>query len=232
VRFFALLVFGCAAVTPLAHEAEEQDLGVASAIVAVDAGEDLAEVADLARHPDLSPRHDLASLPDLTPGCSVRINEVATGTTTSALEEFVELYNPCDGPVSLAQHKLVYRAAGGTSDVNLVADLQVTVQKGGFAVFAGGTYYSSLRQGMMAAGLAEAGGGLAVRDPAGAIVDSMGWGSATNAFVVASPAPAPLDKAEPGRSVVRNPDGHVTVSSAADFLITTMPTPGAANVVQ
>jgi lamin tail-like protein len=226
---------------PLPFEARAaSDLSFAEGDLAPADPLDMAQAADLffdlprdlSRAPDLASGMDLAPPADLLQvACTIRINEVATGTTTSGLEEFVELYNPCDSALALAGHQLVYRAAAGASDVVLVADLQVTLAKNSFLVFSGDGYYASVRQATMTSGLAELGGGLAVRDPAGRILDSLGWGTATNAFVVGSPAPAPRDRAAPGRSVARSPDGSSHGDNAGDFAVTDQPTPGAANVL-
>jgi len=72
-------------------------------------------------------------------------------------------------------------------------------------------------------------GGLGLRDASGTLVDSVGYGTATNAFVEGSAAPAPPAAAAPGKSAGRKPDGHDTDDNAADFSVLTSPTPGASN---
>ena len=79
------------------------------------------------------------------------------------------------------------------------------------------------------AGLAATGGAAGLRDATGALVDGVGWGTATNAFVEGSPAPAPPATSAPGSSIVRLPDGHDTNANAADFTISSTATPKAAN---
>ncbi|HSS39456.1 MAG TPA: lamin tail domain-containing protein, partial [Polyangia bacterium] len=158
--------------------------------------------------------------------CRVKINEVQTGGS-SALDEFVELYNTCpDKPLDLSGYTLVYRAAAGTSDV-----VRVSFTASGFAQ--GKPYFVCANGGYAGPadvhytdGLAEAGGGLALRDRHGDIVDSMGWGTATNTFVQGEPAPAP----QAGQSIARVPDGHDTGDDSADFKIkSAATTPGAPN---
>jgi hypothetical protein len=158
--------------------------------------------------------------------CTVKINEVQTGGST-ALDEFVELYNTCpDKPLDLTGYSLVYRAAAGTTDF-----VRVSFTGGGFVQ--GKPYFVCANAGYAgpadahyADGLADAGGGLALRGPEGDVVDSMGWGTATNAFVEGEPAPAP----QAGQSIARVPDGHDTDDNSADFKIkSAATTPGAAN---
>ncbi|HVY38914.1 MAG TPA: lamin tail domain-containing protein, partial [Polyangia bacterium] len=158
--------------------------------------------------------------------CGVKINEVQTSGST-ALDEFVELYNTCpDEPLNLAGYSLVYRAASGTTEF-----VRVSFTGGGFAP--GKPYFVCANSGYAGPadarytdGLADAGGGLALRGPDGDIVDSVGWGTATNAFVEGEPAPAP----QAGQSIARVPDGHDTNDNSADFTIKSPPiTPGGAN---
>ena len=66
------------------------------------------------------------------------------------------------------------------------------------------------------------------RTPDGNIVDSVGWGDATNAFVEGTAAAAPTIAPAPGKSDARHPNGHDTNANLADFAIGD-PTPGASN---
>jgi len=50
---------------------------------------------------------------------TVRVNEFSTGTTASATDEFVELFNAGASSVAIGGYKLVYRSGAGTSDVSL-----------------------------------------------------------------------------------------------------------------
>ena len=79
------------------------------------------------------------------------------------------------------------------------------------------------------AGLASAAGGVGLRSADGALVDSVGWGTATNAFVETAAAAAPPIAAAPGTSGARNPDGHDTHDNSADFTVDDSPSPGAVN---
>jgi hypothetical protein len=231
------LVAGCAKIQPLAPSAFDLAPAPTNGSADLLAPSDLApEAADLKSDQDLGMKGapDLAASPaDLrvATSCSPVINELATGTSTSGLEEFVELANPCTVALDLTGWKLVYRAAASTNEGTLVADLAHTVPAGGFLVFAGSGYYTAVRDGTMASGLAAAGGGVGLRDPGGALVDSVGWGTATNAMVQGSAAPAPTDVAAPGRSIIRLPGAASSGDNAGDFKVTTDPTPHAANVL-
>jgi|GEM_PF-1941791 len=197
---------------------------------------DLRVPNDLTPPPDLTPPRDLSSPPDLTPSCDPRINEVLTGTTSSGVEEFVEIYNPCPGPISLSKIKLVYRSAGGNSDIALFDDLSTstvgaTLASHGYLVLCGTGYLPAMTNGDLKGGLAEAGGGVALRDQSNRILDSMGWGTATNAYVRGTVATAPKDRARPGRSLARSPDGVDSGDNLTDFPNTTLPTPGKTNQI-
>ena len=68
-----------------------------------------------------------------------------------------------------------------------------------------------------------------MKQPDGTIVDSLGYGDATNAYVPGHPAPAPPTVPPPGNSDVRLPDGHNTDDNSIDFTVSTTPSPRAAN---
>jgi hypothetical protein len=161
----------------------------------------------------------------------LRLNEFMTGTTGSAADEFVEIVNGGTAAADLSGHKLVYRSASGTSDVSLATIPSGTMlPAGGFYLFGGSAYAGAPPPDQsFSTGLASTGGGLALRDASGTIVDSLGYGNAVNAFVQGAPAPAPPAVAPPGNSDVRLPDGHDTGSNAADFTVSTTPTPRSAN---
>ncbi|HKD33252.1 MAG TPA: lamin tail domain-containing protein [Gaiellaceae bacterium] len=162
---------------------------------------------------------------------TVKINEFMTGTTGSAADEFVEIVNVGSSAADLSGSKLVYRSASGTSDVNLATiPSGTTIAAGGFYLFGGSAYAGSPPADQsFSTGLASTGGGLALRDASGTIVDSLGYGNAVNAFVRGAPAPAPPAEAPPGNSDVRLPDGHDTGNNAADFSVSTTPTPKGSN---
>ena len=161
------------------------------------------------------------------------ISEVATGGA-SASDEFVELLNPTDVPLPLANLELVYVTASGATVSRRVAwspDAPL-VPPGGHVLIANaaGTY-AAPADAMYAGGVAEAGGTFVLRALGGALpVDAVAWGTATGPSVESVPAAAPV----PGSSLERRrtADGTVqdTGDNAADFLVTSTPNPtGAAS---
>jgi Lamin Tail Domain/Collagen triple helix repeat (20 copies) len=162
---------------------------------------------------------------------ALRINEFSVGTTGSLGDEFVELVNVGAGSADIGGYRLVYRSGTGTADVGLVTiPTGTTLGPGGFYLLGGASYSGSpAADQSFAFGLASAAGGIAVRTGDGVIVDSVGYGTATNAFVEGSAAPAPPVTAAPGSSAVRSPDGHDTNDNSADFTLRSAPTPRASN---
>jgi hypothetical protein len=161
----------------------------------------------------------------------VRVNEIQTGTTGSAADEFVELVNTGTASADIAGWKIVYRSAAGTADTTLATvPSGTTIPAAGFYLLGGSAYAGAAAADQsFSAGLAATGGAVGIRDGSGDLVDSAGWGTATNALVESSPAAAPPATASPGSSLARIPDGHDTGSNAADFTITATATPKASN---
>ena len=181
---------------------------------------------DLAMAPgDLSVPRDMASSPDGGVACNLKINEVQTGGSGGATDEFIELYNPCPSTIDITGQGVFYRAAAGTKDITLIAfgsgklpsKIRVVLGGSGFTGAPDITYSGG--------SLAAVGGGLALKDGNGAVLDSMGWGTATNAYVRGTAAPAVPD----GSSLERLPDGKDSGNNAADFKPTMSPTPRKTN---
>jgi lamin tail-like protein/collagen triple helix repeat protein len=161
----------------------------------------------------------------------LRINEFMTGITGDAQYEFVELYNGGTAAADLSGYRLVYRSSAGTSDTGLATiPSGAVLAPGAFYLFGGRDYTGPpTADQSFTASLAATGGGLALRDANGTIVDSLGYGDATNAFVRGTPAPAPPAAGAPGNSDVRLPDGHDTGNNSVDFTVSASPSPRAAN---
>jgi Lamin Tail Domain/Collagen triple helix repeat (20 copies) len=161
----------------------------------------------------------------------VRVNEFMTGSTGAASNEFVELVNAGSAAVDISGFRVAYRSAAGTSDVTLAtAPAGTTIAAGGFYLLGGSGYVGSHTPDQtFSASIAATAGGLAARDASGTILDSVGYGEATNAFVEGHPATAPPTTEAPGSSSNRIPDGRDTNDNAADFSVSASPTPGASN---
>jgi hypothetical protein len=161
---------------------------------------------------------------------AVKVNEFSTGTTGAAADEFVELVNAGTATADVSGYKVVYRSAAGTTDVTLATLPAGTSLAPGQHYLLGGSAYSGAHapNQSFSFGLAAAGGGIGVRGSSGALLDSVGYGSATNAFVEGSVAPAPPAADVPGTSAARVPDGHDSGDNSADFVVQAA-TPGATN---
>ena len=164
-------------------------------------------------------------------GGDIRVNEFMTGSTGAASNEFVELVNAGSAATDVGGFKVAYRSSAGTSDTTLATiPAGTTIAVGGFYLLAGSGYLGAHAPDQtFSASLAATGGGLAVRDSTGTILDSVGYGDSTNAFVEGHPATAPPATAAPGSSSDRVPDGHDTNDNAADFSVSATPSPGASN---
>ncbi len=185
---------------------------------------DMAMPADLVMAPP-----DLTTPPNNCTATSLIINEVRTGSSASAKEEWVEIYNPCSNTISLTG-KLVYRSDtnNGASDTSTLATITS-------ASIAGGGYYLIANSGYAgtadikpfdstSVGMADGGGGVGLRDSGGTLLTSMGWGTANNTFQQGAAAPAEATN----QSIARKPNGADTHHDDVDFKSST-PTPGAAN---
>src|SRR5581483_3294843 len=161
----------------------------------------------------------------------VRINEFSTGVTGAAANEFVELFNGGSAAADVGGWKVAYRSAAGTSDTTLATiPTGTSIPAGGFYLLGGSGYAGSATPDQsFSAGLASTGGGIGLRDGDGNLVDSVGYGAATNAFVETSPATAPPTTAAPGSSDARLPDGDDSDDNSADFVVSSTPTPKAPN---
>jgi hypothetical protein len=161
----------------------------------------------------------------------LRVNELMTGSTGAASNEFVELVNAGSSAADVGGFKIAYRASAGASDISLATiPAGTSIPAGGFYLLAGSGYLGTHAPDQtFSTSLSSTGGGVAVRDSGGVILDSLGYGDATNAFVEGHVATAPPATAAPGSSSNRIPDGHDTNDNAADFSVSATPTPGAAN---
>ena len=206
------LLAGCASAEN-ANSGGEHDLAVPAS------SDDLGGGAD-----DLA-RDGGGGQPITCAGQHVVINEVQVGSAASPSDEFIELYNPCASMIDLTGSSLVYRSAAGTSDLVIIS-LNKTIAPGGFYLVTGPAFgdMGAPDQSYGAGRMSATGGGVGLRDGTQALIDSVGYGTATNAFVEAAAAAAPPN----GQSIARKPNGYDTDHNGSDFVAMT-PTPRAAN---
>jgi Lamin Tail Domain/Collagen triple helix repeat (20 copies) len=166
------------------------------------------------------------------PASTIRVNEVMTGMTGAAANEFVELVNAGSGPADVGGFRVVYRSAAGTSDTLLAAVPAGTIiAPHSHYLLGGGSYAGPVAPDQsFGIGLAATAGGVGVRNPDGTLLDSVGWGTiVTNGFVEGTPAQVAPTTASPGSSIGRMPDGADSNDNAADFDVSSTPTPRGPN---
>ncbi len=159
------------------------------------------------------------------PNCHLVINEIMVGSSSSASDEFVEIFNPCSSAVDLSGWSLVYRSASGSNDIKLADLSSLAMGAQGYLVL-GGSAFSGNADQTLASGLASAGGGVALHDSTNDTVDSIGYGSANNGLIEGGAAP---EAPEYDSSLARTPNGNDTDNNASDFQVDSSPTPGKAN---
>lgn len=130
------------------------------------------------------------------------ISQVQTGGG-GAGDEFIEIFNRGADPIDLNGYRLVYRSANGSSDVlNPLAswNTSTVIPPGGYYLIASTGYDGpatpdrTYDPAVLQVSMSGNGGGLAVRqgeNNTGTIIDSVGWGTATNIFVEGTVTSAP-----------------------------------------
>lgn len=157
----------------------------------------------------------------------LKINEFLTGSGSASDPQYVEIFNASGFAVSAGGVQLDYRAATGTTDIQLgTIPAGTTIPASGFYLFASDNYAGTAEQ-RFSTRLDFAGGGVGLRDPSAALIDSVGWGTATNAFVEGTPAVNPAVSSE---SAGRVPDGTDSNDNSLDFKIN-QPTPDQPNTL-
>jgi outer membrane biosynthesis protein TonB len=155
------------------------------------------------------------------PSAGLVVAEVVTGGA-SASDEYVEIANSGSSVADLGGLELVYASASGTTVTRKVvfdSPIPLDPNRHFLLANASGTYAADA-DATYTGGFAADGGAVALRRTDGAVIDSVGWGTAANAFVETTPAPAP-----PARSSIERlpggPGGNLrdTNDNAADFVI-------------
>ena len=148
--------------------------------------------------------------------------QVAGGT---ANDEFIELHNTSANNVDLNGYRVVYRSAAGSGDVAFVEWTTSTIiAPGAYYLIASTAYDGGVTPNLTynpttcSCSMSATGGGLAVRNGAlntGIVIDSVGYGSATNAFIETAVTAAPAANSAQARLNVACQD---TDNNAGDFL--------------
>lgn len=142
----------------------------------------------------------------------VVVNELMTRGATAGVE-FVELYNPGGCAIPLGGWKLAYRSSTGAAGPVLHSfESGDEIAASSFLVLATSAF-TGKKDVVMSSGMKDDGGQIALQDDQGKLVDAVGYGAASGAFVEGAPAPSP----EHGGSIARKKDGVDTDDNGADF---------------
>ena len=149
-------------------------------------------------------------------------------------DEFIEIFNRGADPVDLNGYRLVYRSATGSNDVNIpfaTWTATTVIPAGGYYLIASTSYDGTVTPNLLynpttcQCSMGAAGGGLALRlgdNNTGAMIDSVGWGTATNIFVEGTVTAAPAAN----NSQSRQENGcQDTDNNSANFVSTTPSAP-------
>lgn len=141
-------------------------------------------------------------------------------------DEFIEIFNRGADPIDLNGYRLVYRSATGSNDVTVPFATWTTatvLPAGGYYLIASTSYDGPTTPNLQynpttcQCSMGAAGGGLALRlgdNNTGAILDSVGWGTATNLFVEGTATAAPAANNSQSRQLNGCQD---TDNNAANF---------------
>jgi endonuclease G len=157
---------------------------------------------------DVSAQNETENAANLiSPNIVVSQFQVAGGTPN---DEFIELHNTSANPVDLNGLRVVYRSSSGTNDV-LFAEwtTSTTIPAGGYYLIASTGYDGTVTPNFVynpmtcQCSMSATSGGIAVRSGAsnsGVIIDAVGYGAATNAFVETATTNAPAANTGQARS--------------------------------
>ena len=167
--------------------------------------------------------------------CHPVINEIQTGSATSAADEWVEVINPCATAIDVTGFTLDYRSANatGTTDTNQMIALSGTMTSMSTRLFCGGSVPPELLcDDSWASGfMQQNNGGVGLRNgpkDTGTLVDSSAYGAVLpgHPFVEGTVSPALAN----GKVLARLPyDGHDENNNNGDFKVITAATPGDLN---
>jgi hypothetical protein len=156
------------------------------------------------------------------------ISEIQTGSSTSASQEFVELYNPTDQPVNLEGWQIEYRPASDSSSwTNRTSEgLHNQIKAHGFYLIAPTTYLPTADAGL-AAGIAAGGGSIKLVDASDKSIDLVGWGTAIEFEGSSAKVPAAGESLErlPGLTNQNGGNWHDEDDNQGDFVARSLADP-------
>lgn len=159
---------------------------------------------------------------------AVLISEMSMGSSTSATEEFVELYNNSDVAVNITNWSIYYRSAtGSTYSKKANFFTSSIIQPRSFFLVSTNTPNDSI----LVSGMSQTGGVTELRDDKGNVVDRLGYGNAN----IANGKPAAASQS--GESIYRQYDlASKTMANTndnlQDFYITSSMSPGSIPVIE
>ena len=116
------------------------------------------------------------------PSPDLVIGEVVTGGA-GASDEYVEIYNRGSLTVDLGGLELVYATATGSTVTRKATWTSRLLDPGRHELVANGSgAFAGLADDVYSGGLAATGGAVALRVVGGAVLDSIGWGTASSGF--------------------------------------------------
>src|SRR5689334_6054737 len=164
------------------------------------------------------------------PVSTLVVSEVQTGGS-SASDEFVEIANQGAAPVDLIGLEVVYATSSGSTVTRKATWSVSTILTPGRRILLANSVgsYDAIGDATYTGGFAATGGAIALRVVGGSVIDAVGWGDATNAFVEGTPIGAPPASS----SIERRPGGAAgnttdTNDNASDWFVSAVP--GAQNL--
>jgi len=160
-------------------------------------------------------------------GTPLVISEVQAGASGDNNYEFVELYNGTDEPLNLDGYRLVYRLPTGEEGLLVYAweEGSMVPPHGHYLLVRAGVDVGVVPDGEFDQPLNTRSGGLVLLDPAGQVMDRLGWGTSPD-LAEGRPAP-PLEN---DVSLERKPGGEDgngldTDNNRSDFALNDAPNP-------
>jgi Lamin Tail Domain len=168
------------------------------------------------------------------PTNKLQIFQIQTGSSSSASQEFISIYNSSNDPVSITDYCLVYASASDATQTQLACikppNSQTTLHLAAYraATFASNEFIQSSPYGFVpdytfTAGIATNGGHIKLLNAAKSVVDQIGWGTAVHpegAAAMVQPAGMVLQR-------ISNSYGELqdTNNNAADIIATQLEIP-------